>query len=169
MDDFRDFEEIYKKYYTRLYSFLYKMCRNPDLCEELTQESFYQALCSFHRYDGSCTIFTWLAAVAKNTFLKHLRKNKNASVDLEPFVEVLAGSESEQPELLFQREARQKLVRESIDALPKKYRDVIILRVYGDLPFAEIGASLGITENSAKVIFFRAKNTLKEILTDEIM
>ncbi|MCL2212535.1 MAG: sigma-70 family RNA polymerase sigma factor [Oscillospiraceae bacterium] len=169
MEDFQDFEEIYRKYYNRVYSFLYKMCQNADLCEELTQESFYQALCSFHRYDGTCTIFTWLAAVAKNTFLKHLRKNKNASVDIELFAEVLSGSETEQPESIFQREAQQKRVRESIEALPKKYRDVIILRIYGDLPFAEIGASLGITENSAKVIFFRAKNTLKEILTDEIM
>ena len=162
-----DFEEIYNKYYTRVYMFLYKMCPNPDVCEELTQESFYQALRSFHRYDGSCAIFTWLAAVAKNTFLKYLRKNKNATVDIELFSDVLAGSESDQPELLFQKSSRQNSVREAINSLPKKYRDVIILRIYGDLPFAEIGDLLDITENSAKVIFFRAKKTLKEQLTDE--
>ena len=67
-----DFEAIYQEYYQRVFAFLFKMCQDRDLSEELTQESFYQALKSFHRYDGSCSLFTWLAAIAKNTYFKHL-------------------------------------------------------------------------------------------------
>ena len=68
-----EFESIYNEYFKRIYAFLSKMCPDPFLCEEMTQETFYQAFISFHRYDGSCEIFTWLAAVAKNTYFKYLR------------------------------------------------------------------------------------------------
>jgi len=55
-------------------------------------------------------------------------------------------------------------VRELLWELPDKYRDVVMLRVYAELSFAQIGSTMGITENSAKVIYFRAKNMLKERL-----
>jgi len=162
-----EFEEIYRKYQNRVYMFLLKMCKNTDLAEELTQETFYQAFCSFHRYDGSCHIFTWLAAVGKNTFFKYLRKNKNQAADLELFVDIITAPGDDEPESVSQKSFVNAGVRKAISELPQKYRDVVILRIYGELAFSEIGANLGITENSAKVIFFRAKNTIKEQLQNE--
>ena len=44
---------------------------------------------------------------------------------------------------------------------------MLVLRVYAHLPYAEIGAKLGISENSAKVLYFRAKNHIREVLLDE--
>ena len=64
----KEFEQIYKEYFPRVYSFLYGMCGNASLAEELTQESFYQAFVSFHRYNGSCELFTWLDAIANNSY-----------------------------------------------------------------------------------------------------
>ena len=161
-----EFGEIYRTYYSRLYGFLLRLCRNADLAEELTQESFYQALRSFHRYDGSCELFTWLAAIGKNVWLKQLRRSRRAPEELAPFEELLRAGDDTEPEEILSRQETVKAVRAAIRALPKKSRDVVILRVYGDLPFKEIASHLKISESSAKVIFFRAKSSLREALSD---
>lgn len=163
------FELIYNEYFSRIYAFLFKICRNVDLCEELAQETFYQAFKSFHRYDGSCEIFTWLAAVAKNTYLKYLRKNKIKTVDIELFISNLSAPPEDAPDFILQKTVIASIVKASINKLPEKYRDVLILRIYGELSFLEISKKLNISENSAKVIFHRAKNSLKEdLLNDEL-
>ena len=163
-----DFEAIYQEYYQRVFAFLFKMCQDRDLSEELTQESFYQALKSFHRYDGSCSLFTWLAAIAKNTYFKHLRKNAGRSVD---FVDTedsaVTGGEEDDPAEVLEKRAELEALRHIIDHLPEKYRDVVILRIYGDLPFAEISKILKISESSAKVLFYRAKNQIREELAHD--
>ena len=159
------FEDIYNEYFRRVYAFLSKMCPDPYLCEEMTQETFYQAFISFHRYDGSCEIFTWLAAVAKNTYFKYLRKNRVQMVGLDLVCDGDGGEED--PERITQRKMTGEAVKRAISALPQKYRDVVLLRIYGELSFSDIGKSLGISENSAKVIFFRAKQQLREEVKDE--
>ena len=159
------FETIYNEYFKRVYAFLSKMCPDPFLCEEMTQETFYQAFKSFHRYDGSCEIFTWLAAVAKNTYFKYLRKNRIKMVDIDL---VPDGDDGESdPARVIQRQMTGEAVKKAVSSLPAKYRDVVVLRIYAELSFSDIGRSLGISENSAKVIFFRAKQMLKEALKDE--
>ena len=52
-------------------------------------------------------------------------------------------------------------------SIPKKYRDVVMLRLYAELPFSQVAAALKIGENSAKVIFHRAKKMLTEELKHE--
>ena len=164
-----DFEIIYQEYYQRIYAFLFKMCQDRDLSEELTQESFYQALKSFHRFDGSCSLFTWLAAIAKNTYFKHLRKSSHRNTEILPANEdcVYATGEDDDPAEVLQKRTELEAMRHIIDCLPDKYKDVVILRIYGDLPFSEIARVLKISENSAKVLFYRAKNQIREELSHD--
>ncbi len=164
-----EFEAIYQEYYQRIYGFLFKMCQDRDLSEELTQESFYQALKSFHRYDGSCSLFTWLAAIAKNTYFKHLRKasHRQSESTLSTDEFTYAAGEEDDPAEVLQKRAELEALRRIVDRLPDKYKDVVILRIYGDLPFSEIARSLKISENSAKVLFYRAKNQIREELSHD--
>ncbi len=159
-----DFELIYTTYFDRVFAFLMKLTRNREIAEELTQETFYQAYKSFHRYNGNCELFTWLCAIAKNLYLKHLKKSRHDTVDIELFRESISGVPEEQPEIAFQKKVSSETLKKAVASLNSKYRDIVILRIYAELSFAEIGHKLGITENSAKVIFFRAKNMLKEEL-----
>lgn len=162
------FEGIYQSNYSGIYGFLYKMCDDLELAEELTQETFYQAFVSFHRYNGSCTVFTWLAAVAKNVYFKYLRKNtgKILPTDILP-EESTTQAEECQPEKVTEKKELILKVRNAIAQLPEKYRDVVVLRTYAYLSFKEISGYLHISENSAKVIYFRAKNQLREDLKNE--
>ncbi|MDD6800346.1 MAG: sigma-70 family RNA polymerase sigma factor [Firmicutes bacterium] len=160
------FEQIYSENYEGIYGFIFKMCNDSDLCDELTQECFFQAFISLHRYNGSCEIFTWLAAIAKNVYFKYLRKHSRCPVAYELLADELEYS-GDSPEALAEREDLCGKVREIIMGLRPNYRDVILLRVYGELPFSQIAEALKITENSAKVIFFRAKNAIREEIENE--
>lgn len=163
------FEEIYKSYKSRIYLFLYRLCANRDVAEELTQETFYQVFRSFSHYKGDSALFTWLASIAKHTYYAYLRKNKRMidSISLDSAVEFYGAdvygtikSAQEERELC-------AVMREWIAQLPDKYRDVILLRIYADLPFKQVAQAMGITENSAKVLFHRAKTMLKERVDHE--
>ncbi len=160
------FEEIYVSNVSRVYGFIYKMCRDAFLAEELTQECFYQAFRSFHRYNGSCELFTWLAAIAKNVYFKYLRKNKQDMQNYEYLAEHMTDVSTSPDDAAIKSETIRSL-RRAINKLGPKYRDVLICRIYAELPFSQIARSMGITENSAKVIFYRAKATIAEELKNE--
>ncbi len=161
----KEFEQIYKEYFPRVYSFLYKLCKDEALAEEMTQETFFRAFTSFDRYRGKCELFTWLAAIGKNVWFMYLRKNRIKTVSLD--LAVYDEGETE-PQIIYERKHRAECVKKAIGSLPSKYRDVVILRIYAELPYSDIAAALGISEGSAKVIFHRAKEILKKELIDKI-
>ncbi len=156
------FEAIYRDHAPGIYGFLYKMSRDAHLSEELMQETFLQAWRCRARYNGSCDLFTWLCAIAKNLYFAKLRKDKHLL-----FHDDLLEEEIDQtpaPEERLIRAERAKAVRDAIAHLPGNYRDVVLLRIYAELPFSHIARYLSISEGSAKVIFYRAKAKLKEEL-----
>lgn len=164
------YEELYKKNFSKVYSFLLKLCGDNELAEELTQETFYQAFLSFRHFQGKCEIFTWLASIAKHVYYKYLKKNKRSielvSIDL--MADILCTDSHESPEEMLQKKLVTKDIRKRISEIPPKYREVVILRVYAEMPFSQVALILGISENSAKVIFFRAKKMLMEGLKDDV-
>ena len=161
-------EQLYRDYYKKIYAFLYRMCRNVHTAEDLAQETFYQAYLSIHRFKGDSEVYTWLASIAKHIYLKYLRKNKMTleETDLTLIADTFC-SYSDQPEEQVERQTVIEAVRRVIKKLPQKYSEVVMLRVYSELPFAQISKALGISENSAKVIYCRAKTMLSEELKNE--
>lgn len=162
-----DFEIIYADNYRNIFSFLYKLCQNSHVAEELTQETFYQAYISIHKFKGQCSMFTWLAAIAKNQFFKYLRKSNNEAFLIDLYISQPDNQITEEPGYRLFREVDINRVREAIASLPDKYSEILILRIYAELPYEEISKKLGISVNSAKVIFYRAKNIIKEKLIND--
>ena len=165
-----EYEAVCRRYYNRIYLFLLKMCGNAELAQDLTQETFYQAILSLHRYSGGSDMFTFIAAIAKHTYFKYLRKNKQSLSDLSlnDLAGMLSDTGSFDPAYLCERAGDELYLRSAVESLDEKYRDVVFYRIYGDMTFAQIAQAMGITENSAKVIFCRAKKKLKEGLQNEI-
>lgn len=162
------FEELYREYYPKLNGFLYNLCKDAELAEELTQETFYQAFISIHRFRKDSQVFTWLASIGKHVYYKYLRKNKMQQETIN--LEMLASLDSEfnTEEIVHNRVLTQR-VRDVIQKLPKKYFDVVVLHIYADLPFSQVAQALEISENSAKVIFFRAKKKILEEFDHEFI
>ena len=154
-----DFGRIYEEYFRELQRYLLSLCRDSRIAEELTQETFYQAVRSADRFDGSCKVSTWLCQIAKHLFYQHVRKRSRE----EPLPEEddglppLPSAEAE----AIDRDGQLSLLRR-IHALPEPGREVVYLRTFGGLSFREIGEVLGRTETWARVTFYRSKEQLKK-------
>ena len=152
-------EEIYQQHAQTVYRFLMTHTRDADLAEELTQETFYQAIRSSDRFDESCKVSTWLCAIAKRVLLTYRRKHPTTE-ELEEQTMSVPSAESEALETV----NRMELIR-LVHELPDPAREVVYLRAFGGLSFAEIGEVQGKTENWARVTFYRAKEKLKKANT----
>lgn len=148
-------DKIYMEYADLVYRFLLAKTANPDLAEELTQETFYQAIRSSHRFDGSCKVSTWLCAIAKNQLLAYLRKNP-----VHEHVEEVELSTQSAEETYLQTQTKVQLLKQ-LHSLAEPYREVMYLRLFGELSFREIGDILEHSENWARVTFYRGKEMLR--------
>lgn len=157
------FEEIYEKYFSDVYNFIFSLCSNSDISEELTQDTFMEAYLSIHRYNGSCKIYTWLCAIAKNLWFHYLRKHKRIILDIDSLSDTLLSDEPS-PQSKAENEEQLRDILRAVSALKDRPREIFWLHAVAELPFGEIADLMKITENSAKVIYFRAKNTLRKSL-----
>ena len=151
-------EEVYKEYSDMIYRWILARTGDENAAEEITQETFYQAVLHADRYDYSCKVSTWLCSIASNKLKEYYRKNpvleepqETDAVADGPESSVLAGAQ------------RMELYR-AIHLLPEPSREVVHLRAFGDLSFREIGDIFGKTENWARVTYYRAKTALRKEL-----
>lgn len=151
-----DMDAIYRRHAQSVYRFLLAQCRDPDLAEELTQETFYQAVRSIDRFDGSCKLSVWLCQIAKHLWYQHLRKHQLAPGSLDDIPEATGPSAEDS---LLEQEGRLALLRK-IHRLSELQREVVYLRAFGGLSFREIGEVLDHTEAWARVTFYRSKEKL---------
>ena len=155
-------DEIYQTYARTVYKYLLSKTRSEDIAEELTQETFYQAVRCIHRFDGSCKLSTWLCAIAKNQLRSYQRKHPvNESIDDH---EDLTGTSVEAE--IFRQIERVDLMKK-LHLCPEPYREILYLRIFGNLSFREIGEIMGRTENWARVNFYRAKERLKAAVQED--
>ena len=130
-----DLEQIYRQNADIVYRFLIAKTGSLELAEELTQETFYQAVRSIDRYDGTSRISTWLCGIARNVLLTHLRKNRNTTLPLEEQIELAVASAED---VVIRKTDLQTLL-EKIKSLPEDSREILQLRIIGGLHFREIG------------------------------
>ena len=155
-------DEIYQKYAQTVYRFILSKTQDADVAEELTQETFYQAIRSIDRYDESCKITTWLCGIAKNVLLTYIRKHP-VHDDIEELAIPLDSAEKD----AMQAAERVELFKKLHD-VEEPYKEVIYLRVFGGLSFREIGEIHQKSENWARVTFYRGKEKLrKEVENNE--
>ena len=156
-----DMSAIYQQHARTVYKFLQAQCHDPYLAEELTQETFYQAVKSIDRFDGTCKLSTWLCAIAKHQLQAYKRKHPPQK-SLEDYKELPGtGVEAE----IFSSERRVELMKK-LHLCPEPYREILYLRIFGSLSFKEIGEIMGKTENWARVTFYRAKERLKKEMSE---
>ena len=149
-------DELYKQNSKIVYHFLYSRCHDVQLAQDLTQETFLRAYQSLERYDGSCKISTWLCQIAKHLFYQYLQKNRREiPVEIEEQQSTVTDTEQQ---VLTKLELMDVL--KEMQKLPDRMREVIYLRITGDLSFKEIGEILGQSENWARVNFYRGKEML---------
>ncbi len=159
-------EEIYKEYSKIVYSYLISLTNNPEVAEELMQETFYSAVKNINKYRGEASLKTWLCRIAKNKWLDYLKKVKQTyEIGIDEIEEkfLLVNSFEEE----FSNKESVLELYKKIHKLDEKTREVIYLRIRADLTFKEIGTIMGESEQWARVTFYRAKVKLKEEFENE--
>lgn len=157
-------EGIYREQAQTVYRFLYSYTRDADLSEELTQETFVRAMKSLNKYNGKCKISVWLCQIAKHVLYQEWnKKNKNKITTLDDNMEYSIYSTEE----LVVCSENKKEIYKMIQSLDHISKEVMYLRLTGDLSFREIGEILNKTENWARVTFFRSKSKVIRRMRDE--
>ncbi|WP_442595880.1 RNA polymerase sigma factor [Neobacillus sp. D3-1R] len=167
IDDLTDF---YKKNKGIVFSYFLKVTGSPEESEELTQETFYQAVKSIHRFKEQSSLKTWLLQIARNVYRNKVRswvrdqKLYSITEDID-----LHGDDSQNP----QRISIQNQSRNEIQAvflkLPEDYRDVLVFKEIEGLTHREIAQILNKTPQTTKVLLYRAKQKFKELYEEEVI
>jgi len=154
----QDIEQIYKDYFETVNKYLFCLTHNSDISEELTQETFYRAVKNINKFKGNSKITVWLCQIAKNLWYDEIKRNKKIK-NIEEAILIQAEDEIESNVIL--NESKLQLYRK-IQMLDEHTREVMYLRITGELSFKEIGDILNKTEKWARVTFYRGKQKLKE-------
>ena len=157
-----DFDSIYTAYFKDVFMYLRSLSANADIAEEITQETFEKALKSIDRFDGKKDIRAWLFTIAKNSYYTYCKKQKHF---IEEVPECLPDTQTILTEQ-FQEEETVLLIHKFLHSMHEPYKEVFTLRVFGELPFEKIGLIFGKSSSWARVIFYRAKNQIKEYMEE---
>ncbi|MBQ1820885.1 MAG: sigma-70 family RNA polymerase sigma factor [Clostridia bacterium] len=153
-------ERVYRAYFTDVYRYCLKLCGNADEAEELTSDTFFKAMQKLDSFRGDCELRVWLCQIAKNRYLSKQRRRKT-----EPIPDTLEDP-ADSPEELATRADEAARITQAVHRLDKPYKEVFLLRVYGEMPFENIGKLFGKTANWACVTFHRAKAKIKTELEE---
>ncbi len=157
-------EKDFEAYGTFVFKYLMSLCGSAELAEELTQETFYRAIRSSGKFDGTCKVSTWLCQIAKHIWYQELDKRRRRKE--EPLQENEAGSDLE---AAYCRKEKTMEVMKAVHILEENAKEVFLLRAAGGFSFREIGEICGRNENWARVTFYRAKQKImKEVQKDEM-
>ena len=131
---------------------------SEDLAEELLAETFYQAFRYIDRFEGRCSLYTWLCQIGKNAWLKEYRRSKRhreIRADDVNFPDRKLSLE----EQVINTEMYRKVLG-VVQGLHEPYRDVFILHAIGEVALKEIANMYDKTESWARVTYFRAKKMI---------
>lgn len=153
-----DFEAIYVEHFHNVCKYVFSLCRDEAVAEEITQEAFCKAMEHLSRFDGKCTLYVWLCQIAKNTYFTYAKKQKHYVPETD--IGLSKQTETDFESMLFDKETAWQF-HKLLHQLNEPYKEVFLLRIFGELPFSQIGELFGKSDSWARLIFYRAKKELR--------
>ena len=150
-------EEIYEKYASVIKNYIYTITENDNLAEDIMQETFIVAINQIDKFRGDCEISVWLRSIAKKILYKETKKNKFENTVSIDEIEI---SDNKKIDENYIRKENKVTIYKTLQKLDINTREVMYLRITGELSFKEIGQILNKSENWARVTFFRGKQKL---------
>ncbi|OGY41200.1 MAG: hypothetical protein A2Y82_02030 [Candidatus Buchananbacteria bacterium RBG_13_36_9] len=169
--DSQAFELLISRYLKPIYSFIYRLVKNADEAEDITQEVFIKVWKNLKKFDQKKSFKIWLFTIAKNTVIDFFRKKKNILFsDLAPEndpqgSEILAIDSQPLPDIILDQEILEKKLAEIVEILPLKSREVLFLYYKEDLTFQEISDIFGESINTIKSRHYRAILALRDSIS----
>ncbi|GIV41499.1 MAG: ECF RNA polymerase sigma factor SigW [Vicingaceae bacterium] len=170
--DQKAYAALLKIYKEQIYFMMLKMVKNPDDAEDLTIEAFGKAFQRLNQYTPTYAFSTWLFKIAVNNCIDFIRKQKMQTFSIDQTYEddegqntqfELKSHESDPEEKLIIKQ-KNKQMREFVDQLKPRYRNLILLRYFEELSYEEISQRLNLPMGTVKAQLFRAKELLMNIV-----
>lgn len=155
---------VFEQYYEDVFRFLRGLSADEHLAEELTQETFYRALKSVDSYRGEADMRIWLCSIAKNLYYTQYKKQKRLATEED--IEEYQAEDKNFLDIIADRETALQIHR-ILHELQEPYKEVFSLRIFGELPFKDIGALFGKSQHWACVTYHRAKERIREEMEAE--
>lgn len=154
--------ELFEKYYIDVYTYLYSLCHDASLSEDLASDVFLEVVKSISTFRGESDIKTWLFSIARHRWFAYLKK-KNRQVQTESIHDLYDTAELGTTDSVNEVT---ELIRELLSDESALTRDVVRMRLDG-YSYHEIALRHKISENSARVVYFRAKSKIRKFLEKE--
>ena len=166
------FRELIRRYERPVFSLIFRMVRNRELAEDLSQETFVKVLNAVHSYRPEFKFSSWVFKIANNAAIDHLRKRELDTLSLEgsphaetpEMIEATALQLGDRGETQLEEVENRELGRSieaAIDKLRPEYRSCILLRHVEGRTYEEIAEMLGLPLGTVKTYIHRARNELR--------
>ncbi|MCX6153920.1 MAG: RNA polymerase sigma factor [Candidatus Kapabacteria bacterium] len=151
------FEELYSRYSTNLYTYCFKILNDRQLANDIFQEAFIKLLETQKATSNMTNIAAYLFRIARNLCLNEKQKKYHAFVTIEDLN--LSINED-----IYEQKEQTMIIESALDALPPKFKEILILKEYLDKSYQEIADILEISVSSVRIRIYRAKERLRQIL-----
>lgn len=169
------FARLRQKYHDAIFNLIYRMIREKDEVEDLTQEAFIKAFASLSSFNDEFAFSTWLYKIATNNCIDHIRRKKLQTFSIDKPIESKESDFSfelpdtnDEPDQEMIARQRKKLLDDAINSLPPKYRQVIVMRHQDEMEYQEIARILKLPLGTVKAHIFRAREMLYKYLRDKM-
>jgi RNA polymerase sigma-70 factor, ECF subfamily len=153
---------LFARHQVRVFRFVVRIVRNEAMAEELTNEVFLEVWRQARNYEGRASALTWMLSIAHNRAVSSLRKRREEALDEEQAREI--EDPDDDPEITAQKVDKSAIMRRCMEQLTPDHREIIDLVYYHEMSIGEVGAIIGIPENTVKTRMFYARKRLSELL-----
>lgn len=150
---------LFERHHIHVFNFLYKMCGDKMLSEDLTQEVFYKVMKYRNSYNHGSFI-SWLFTIARNSLKTHFKKNKSHD-DIDNISYKLAVENDDRSEEYSQ-------LQNALSKLSATDRELLVLNRFQDIRYQELAEITGSTPGAIKTKVSRALKKLKTIYLNEL-
>jgi RNA polymerase sigma factor (sigma-70 family) len=173
--DERAYAALMGKYRDSIYFMMLKMVKNTDDADDLTIEAFGKAFNRLHQYTPDYAFSTWLYRIATNNCIDFIRKKKMVTLSIDRTIDDGEGggmsfeikSETLNPEERFVRKQKIRIMREIVDQLKPRYRELVILRYFREFSYDEIAKETKLPLGTVKAQLFRAREQLYKLMQNK--
>lgn len=167
-NDQKAYAELMTRYKDAIYFMLLKMVNNKEDANDLTVEAFGKAFENIEKYRADFAFSTWLFKIATNNCIDFIRKKRLKTFSIDQTIEGEEGSENRydiaseglDPEEKLIKKQKTDLMRNIVDKLPVRYRQLVIMRYFDEKSYEEISVELDLPLGTVKAQLFRARDLL---------
>jgi RNA polymerase sigma-70 factor (ECF subfamily) len=152
---------LFERYHVKIYNYFFRLTRQQDISEDLTQEVFHRILKYRDTYKKSAQFTSWMYRIGRNLFIDHTRKNRD-----ETSIEDLENLDSDSelsPEDREVESQEQHLLQQALSQLSPQKREILVLSRFQGMKYKEISIILSCSIASVKTQVYRATKQLRNI------